>query len=146
MGRPKVGGGKQGRRPSEAKERFWRRHLTEQASGWLTIRDYCRKHSISEPSFYAWRRDIARRDQVRSRAILGSSKRSESVIRDTIDLPSPEFVRIDVQPALLGPAATIEIVLPGELRVLVPPGVTRDQLGEVLAALYAVSAKRTPAC
>lgn len=146
MGRSKVRGGMQVRQSREAKERLWRGHLTKQASGWLTIRDYCREHSISEPSFYAWRREIARRDQVRSRVVLGSSRRDEPVIRDAVGSPAPEFARIDVQPVLLGPAAAIEIVLPGELRVLVPPGVTRDQLCEVLVALQTASANRAPAC
>ena len=43
-------------------EQFWRAKLTAwQASG-LNVRDFCRKHRLTEPSFYAWRRELAARD------------------------------------------------------------------------------------
>jgi hypothetical protein len=44
-------------------EQFWRRHLSRQPVSGLTIRQYCRKHALEEPSFYAWRRIISERDQ-----------------------------------------------------------------------------------
>jgi transposase-like protein len=34
-----------------------------QGSG-LSIRAFCRKHNLAEPSFYAWRRTLAERDPV----------------------------------------------------------------------------------
>jgi hypothetical protein len=43
------------------KERFWRRVVREQAKSGLTIRDYCSREGLSEPSFYAWRRELDRR-------------------------------------------------------------------------------------
>jgi len=42
--------GKRGaRRNSEAKERFWR------------VRAYCQQHGLTEPTFYSWRQELARR-------------------------------------------------------------------------------------
>lgn len=50
-------------RRDPAKERFWRGILERWLrSGW-TARDFCLEHDLSEANFYAWRREIARRDQ-----------------------------------------------------------------------------------
>jgi len=45
------------------KERFWRRVVGQWRRSGLTIRDFCEQQSLSEPSFYAWRRTIAERDR-----------------------------------------------------------------------------------
>ena len=47
---------------SGVKEKLWREHLARQAAGKLSIREYCARAGVSEPSFYAWRRELARRD------------------------------------------------------------------------------------
>ena len=47
---------------SVEKEQFWRLVLDEQAKSGLTVRAFCRQEGISEPSFYAWRRELAVRD------------------------------------------------------------------------------------
>ena len=44
------------------KEQFWRMVLEEHARSGLPAREFCRRESISEPSFYAWRRKIRERD------------------------------------------------------------------------------------
>lgn len=49
---------------SLAKERFWRGHVSGQVKSGLSARGYCREHGLSEHSFYAWRRELARRDEV----------------------------------------------------------------------------------
>lgn len=48
------------------KERFWRSMVKQQRQGGLTIRAFCREKDISEPSFYAWRKELQRRDAERS--------------------------------------------------------------------------------
>jgi hypothetical protein len=50
------------RRRDVAKERFWRRTLAEQRRSGLSIRAFCSRRSVSEPQFYAWRRELAQRD------------------------------------------------------------------------------------
>ncbi len=50
-----------GRRSLE-KESFWRAHVERQAAGGGAIRQYCRDHGLSEPSFYTWRRELRIRD------------------------------------------------------------------------------------
>ena len=47
---------------SGEKEAFWRSHVESQAAGRVSIRAYCWGHGLSEPSFYAWRREIQKRD------------------------------------------------------------------------------------
>lgn len=44
------------------KEQFWRLVLDEQAASGLSVRAFCRQEGISEPSYYAWRRELAVRD------------------------------------------------------------------------------------
>jgi transposase-like protein len=44
------------------RERLWRETIAAwQASG-LSVRQYCRRHDVAEPSFYYWRRELQRRD------------------------------------------------------------------------------------
>ncbi len=49
-----------------AKERRWRRLLGQWRRSGRTGRDFCAEQQLSEPSFYAWKREIARRDQERT--------------------------------------------------------------------------------
>lgn len=44
------------------KERFWREMIAGQAASGLSVRAWCLRHEVSEASFYAWRRELARRD------------------------------------------------------------------------------------
>ena len=52
----------------QRKEQFWRCLLREWRRSELTIRDFCVEQHVSEPSFYAWRRLIAERDQGTARS------------------------------------------------------------------------------
>jgi hypothetical protein len=50
------------RRRDLRKEAHWRRHIDEQARcGVVSIRQHCRIHGLSEPSFHAWKRELQRR-------------------------------------------------------------------------------------
>lgn len=128
-----------GRRCSIAKERFWREHLASQATGGISVRAYCRRHALKEPSFYAWRRELAKRDRlgapVRTATRRGSIA-ANSLARGTARQPQAVgFVRLDVSPAEMHVGPVIEIVLPGDVRVRVPAGAAGSHLREVLAAL-----------
>ena len=52
-----------GPRRDAAKERFWRKVVGGFDARRHTVRAWCAQHGVSEPSFYAWRRELARRDQ-----------------------------------------------------------------------------------
>ena len=47
---------------SAEKEAFWRNVLRRHQKSGLSIRDFCRRNGISEPSLYAWRKEIRKRD------------------------------------------------------------------------------------
>jgi len=44
------------------KEEFWRLALREHQQSGLTIRAFCQREGLSEPSFYAWRKKIKNRN------------------------------------------------------------------------------------
>ena len=69
---------------SVAKEQLWRRHVARQAKSKQSVRDYCAAADISEPSFYAWRRELAQRD-----AAAGSPPAQDQ----RADLPAPRADR-----------------------------------------------------
>ena len=79
QGRPGRGPGR-----SVAKEQLWRRHVARQAKSKQSVRDYCAAADISEPSFYAWRRELAQRD-----AAAGSPPAQDQ----RADLPAPRAYR-----------------------------------------------------
>jgi transposase-like protein len=52
-----------GKHRNAGKERFWRRILGQWRRSGLSVRAFCRRHDLSEPSFYFWRRAIDERDR-----------------------------------------------------------------------------------
>jgi len=105
------------------KEAFWRRMMARQPSSGMSVRAWCRKHSVRESSFYWWRRQLARRDA-----------------------PAPVLVPIRVgadrsasdafeRSAVSGALSRIEIVLPARRRVRLIGSVDRQALTDVLAVL-----------
>ena len=50
---------------SAEKEKFWRLVVDEQRRCGLNIRMFCQQKAISEPSFYAWRKELQKRDAER---------------------------------------------------------------------------------
>jgi transposase-like protein len=124
-----------GAKRSRAKERFWREHVARQAAGGLSVREYCRRHGITEPSFYAWRRKLAVRNQAKSPSTAGAQPSGDPANDGAKRAAGVEFLQVDLRPEASCPGATVELLLPGELRLLVHAGATRALLREVLAAL-----------
>jgi hypothetical protein len=133
-------------RRDPAKEAFWRRMLSRFDRSKSTARDFCFEHELSEASFYAWRREIARRNREAPRA---------STARPSAVATSPVFVNVRVADAGLAdlgiPKAesatdsgavrtAIEVILskPGtsdRRRLLVRPGFDADSLRRLLPLL-----------
>lgn len=72
------------------KEELWRLLVEEQRQCGLSIRAFCRRKAISEPSFYAWRKELQKRDAERT-ADGGSNGRliPVEVIRSTCEKATP---------------------------------------------------------
>jgi transposase len=102
------------RRRNAAKEQFWRQVMARRQRSDLSIRAFCQREGLSEPSFYLWRRELARRNRASSAQRVSTG-----------------FVPVQVIPDV----AVIEIVLERGAIVRVPAGVDGTTLREVLAAL-----------
>ena len=52
----------QGKPRDARKEQEWRHRLRQWQKSGLSVRAFCALHGLSQPSFYAWRREIQQRD------------------------------------------------------------------------------------
>ena len=113
------------------KERFWKQVIRRWRRSGLSVRAFCAGESLSEPSFYGWRRELARRDEQASAKL------------------APRFVPVhlrrdvDVAPTDVAPASppAIDVVLANGRRLRVPAGFDPGMLRQLLAV-----AEETPAC
>ena len=120
------------------REQYWRdRILQWQASG-QTVRVFCGEHSLSEPSFYSWRRTITLRDRrATSGAADGSAPQSAARHEDRTDRPAFLPVRVISSPADTTPsdAAGLELVIGSRRVVRVLPGFDAATLRRLLTVL-----------
>src|SRR5437870_2050754 len=126
------------------KEKFWRRVLRQWRRSGVTGRDFCAQHGLSEPSFYAWRRELARRDQQQSTATTNSlppltqarsaaaaAPAPASTMPPTAAAATPAFVQLAI-PTSVAPPSAIEVVLAQGRRLQVRPGFNADLLRQLL--------------
>ena len=101
-------------------EVYWRGVLGRFSKSGLSVRGFCRREKVSEPTFYAWRRVIRQRD--------GEPKRE-----------APAFVPVVVcdEPAVHDAAIIIEWPCGRTLRV--PATIAADRLAELVRAVEAVA-------
>jgi len=146
-----------------AKERFWRRAVRQQAASGLGVRAFCRERSLSEASFYAWRRTLAERDaeaapqgrRGRSQAGRGGKRGTRSTgasrsnargarrddvknprdVKNGVDRPPDDGRSLFTPVTLLAGAASLTIIAPGGFEVHVPPGFDAEALARVVAVL-----------
>lgn len=113
------------------KERFWRGMVGRwRRTRGQSIRAFCVEHGLSEPSFYAWRRTIAERDEQAAR-----------LDRDANVDNLPAFVPLRVTAAPTSAATGLELVVgPGQV-VRVLPDFDAATLQRLLAVL-----REAPSC
>jgi len=96
------------------KEQHWRRLIQLWNNSGLTVREFCARHHITRPSFYAWRRELQQRD-------------------------AAGFVQVQVetndQLARVTSIPTIEVVLASGQSIRVTPGFDPGTLRQLLAVL-----------
>jgi transposase-like protein len=107
-----------GPRRSEGKEQFWRRIVEGHAGSQESVRKWCDRHGVSEPSFYAWRRELAKRDAAHDKGTL---------------LP------VTITPSLA--CVPVEICWPDGVVVRVSSGCDLQLLGETLRLLRSLDAE-----
>jgi transposase-like protein len=96
-------------------EQHWRRLIRLGNNSGLTVRAFCARHHITQPSFYAWRRELQQRDAATAFV--------------------PVRVVTDDQTASSTP---IEILLAGGRSVRSTPGFDPATLRQLLAVLQEV--------
>ena len=97
------------------KEQHWRRLIQLWKNSGLSVRAFCARHHITQPSFYAWRRELQQRDAAATFV--------------------PVQVVTDDQPASSTP---IEILLANGRSVRIMPGFDPATLRQLLAVLQEV--------
>jgi len=97
------------------------------------VRAFCERETLKESAFYFWRREIGRRDR---RAMGGQT-------------PTPAFVEVHAAPvAVVGPVeracrepvereSPLELILPGDRRLVIRAGCDVGLLSRVVAVLEA---------
>lgn len=103
-----------GPRRGVGKEQFWRRIVEGHRGSRQSVREWCDRHGVSEPSFYAWRRELAKRD---------------AAARE------PALMPVTITSSLPRAAAPLEIAWPGGVVVRVPCGCDVQVLRETLQVL-----------
>lgn len=117
-----------GLRRDRKRESFWRRMVRGQARSGRSVRAWCLKQHLREPTFYWWRAELARRDAAAPRTIAPLARRSR-----------PAFMPVRVaEDSPANSHGSIEIVLGhrGD-RVRLSGSVDRQALTDVLAVLEA---------
>jgi hypothetical protein len=106
----------QGKPRDPRKEQQWRRWIRQWQQSGLSVRAFCAQHDLTQPSFYAWRREIQQRD-----AAAGTFVPVHLVANDEPSGPS-----------------TFEVVLAGGRMLRVAPGFDTATLRQLLAVLEEV--------
>jgi len=138
-----------------AKERHWRRIVRRWRSSGLSVREFCDWQALSEPCFYAWRRELAKRDREAAAGVPGiGAARGGRPVKQNGPSRTPAAAFLPVQVVADGGrdvAASssrpdgIEVHLPGGVRLVVPPGCDRGLLRDVIVCCVGATPV-TPSC
>jgi hypothetical protein len=112
------------------KERLWRQRLARWQRSGLTGRDFCRREHLAEPSFYNWKREIARRDRELAAATPPIRKQRQP---RTTQAGRTTFVPVTV----VGATTVLEVVVRSGQTVRVGVGFDAAHLRAVVTALEA---------
>ena len=108
----------QGKARDPLKEQQWRQWIQRWQESGLRVREFCARHRLAVPNFYAWRRTLAKRAAAR-----------------------PRFVPVEVTPeprtqTRTDPAASpLQLLLPTGRRLGIGPGFDAPTLVRLLTLL-----------
>ena len=82
--------------PDPQREQFWRNTVAQWRQSGQSVRSFCFERRLSEASFYAWRRELAKRDRANVAAVkfVPVQFRTDAVIE--VALPDGLIVRAPV--------------------------------------------------
>jgi transposase-like protein len=112
------------RHPDHGKERRWLDLIHVWQGSRLSVRAFCRRQRLSEPTFYAWRRVL------RERGLIADERSGAAVSPAT----SPVFVKVAVD-ASASARAAIDLVVAKGRRLRIHPGFDADLLRQLLRVL-----------
>ncbi|MBI3865874.1 MAG: hypothetical protein HY290_28705 [Planctomycetia bacterium] len=137
----------------QTKERHWRRMVRDWRKSGLSVRDFCDWQALSEPSFYTWRRELAKRDREFAAAVpgIGAVGKGRSVKQNApYRTPAAAFLPVQVvadggrdAAASSSRPDVIEVHLSGGVRLMVPPGCDRALLRDVIACCAGTEPERS---
>jgi hypothetical protein len=116
-----------------SKEQYWRRLLHQWRNSGLSIRAFCHDRSVSEPSFYAWRRTLAERDAATPPPASAAPRRATALFAP-VRLIDAAPVAATGPPADT-PPALLEVLCRGGRIVRVPTGYDPAAVRALVAAL-----------
>jgi hypothetical protein len=123
----------------KGKEDFWRGHINAQGVSGLPVRVYCQREGLKWHTFYAWRRELVRRD---GQSVLESAPAPEPLVQQAprflavhVPSPAPPEVPLQAQPS----SGLIEVLPGGGMVVRVHGVVEVEGLRRVLLALGGLS-------
>src|SRR6266478_2131375 len=115
------------RRADVSKQDRWLELIRRWQRSQSTVREFCQRHQVSEPSFFSWRRAL------NERGLL------DDAIPAKTSTPVPAFVKLTTR-AAEPTASPIELVLNQRRLLRLRPGFDADMLLELLRLL------EEPAC
>jgi transposase-like protein len=113
-------------RADASKQSRWLDFVQRWQRSTLTVREFCQRHQLSEPSFYSWRRVLRERGLIEAQAQPAESA-------------TPAFVKLTLDSAELTAPSAVEIVVGARL-LRVRPGFDAAMLLELVRLL------EEPAC
>ena len=103
-----------------SRESYWRQVVGRREKSDLTTRAFCAKEGVSENSFYAWRRELSKRD-----------RESAAVGKHTLD-----FIPVQVNPSMsVASCSVVEVTHPGGYQLRIPINIDPVALGGILDVL-----------
>ncbi len=97
---------------------FWQMAVETWQTGGLSVRQFCKQEGLSEPSFYSWRKRLA--------------KPAEAQLDASLDCRQERFIQVSLP---IASASGVALLLSSGHILQIPVGVDRQTLATVLSAM-----------
>lgn len=125
-------------RRSTDKRDFWQLVFQEYANSGLSIRAFCEREGLSEPSFYAWRKRLTANETV------GSATASDDVAVDRRLIPVRIVAEDQSETVVKQSSSRLEIRTPSGYTLRLDENVEIRRLSELLDVLVSVQGEAAP--